>query len=1498
MSFSIKDRVYHITREYVYLGIAVLFLGIAGVMVPQLYDGYVDDVMAETTFSAAATISEEALSHRNILKLQKINGVYYTSYLTPALGGGLGDITIATSTDGVNWGFPYDAVSGTSPKDYGFGYYEQGGYFYAVFSDYNYGNYNTTEIVFTTSSDAITWSATSTVFDLPINGFNPDIFSSMVSSSNYLSFAYYDDDVIAFVVATSTDGSSWSTSTIASDIFGAEGFAVDGNGTMHALYTVPSDENFDQNTQVHLYYASSTDDGNTWTSSVIDRVDYQSYVTEIIGSIAVDNSGNPGIAYYTSDEISDFVWTQDGDEWSWAGDGTVTTSLKYAKYADSDWSSSTIATIPLSIVSTTDGLSMRPSLTFNEDNEAIFAGAWTSFYPNLFVNTDAADTSQFDTTQIDNKSLVNLPSNNVGLSLFYNTSTDDVVFVYSADDGSGSDMDLFFVTSSVLTVETVLDPPSNLAVTPSDTDQINVSWDAVSGATSYVLYRDTNSGFTDTTTVTTTASTSYSDTGLVYGTTYYYKVATVNGAGTGTPSASVNTSTVAWDGSLSTVLSVDTNSFTRLIYANSQYYYFYTNSPDSDYNIYLTTSTDGTDESWSEPNEIVSTIKSITDPVKPIYDILYDSTDDYFGLTYYVSSTGVMAFTTSSDGVTWATNVPIYTELVADNVFMNNLSISDGTSYIAVGYGVNEVAYSSDTGATWSTSSLGLSGDSSSLINIEIDSSGYLHAAYIDESTPAFVYTSSTDNGDTWSSSTIYTASNYDFGHDKFMLDGNERPALLFGDRTSGSYETATGNMYFSVLEDGAWSEGLIREIDFPYTTDSELAFSDLNFYGARPYMVYVGESSYPDFAYSTSTADPFTMNVSENYGSNGEVVGEQGKMSMAYDSSNTTVAVAYVNSSGELKFVTSSMDLVTYTPGTPTAVATSDTTMTVTWSANSNLSGTTYELYNVTDSEVIDTTTEVSYSVTGLTAETSYQFKVRAQYVSDDSLYTDYSANSTAVSTDAADEEEEESTPVTSGGGSSPAPSPPPAPSTAAPASVSVVVTPNAPQAVSVGNASHTVTASAPGADGAVTILIQSDPVTIILKPGEEELIDTDSNFEDDLFVRLDSVDGDNVSLTIAAIDDLEFSINKALSTTDSRNVKLYFNSPEATQMAISDSSDFSGVSFQSYKDEASWILTKGNGTKTIYVRFRTAAGGTRTVTDTIVLEGQDTDQVEQGNECGLTSQKAYKYASSPSVYYVTDDCTKRAFSRSDIFFTYFDSWNDVHLTTKSKLDAISNDTLGFMPLGPNYDPKYGALVKVVSSPRVYLLLGTEKYWITSPDVFTSLNYAWGWIEDVDERLLEKYTTGSEITYTDHHPNYTLVKYENDSKIYRLEPQGDRQVKRWIAGEDAFNSLNFRWDRIVTISEEEVYDTGEELSSASSQVQSSGSYMFSSFLSFGDSGEEVKQLQLKLQELNYLSQDIEVNSHFGPSTKEAVMKLQQEHNLTPAQGYVGPGTRAVLNSL
>ena len=93
-------------------------------------------------------------------------------------------------------------------------------------------------------------------------------------------------------------------------------------------------------------------------------------------------------------------------------------------------------------------------------------------------------------------------------------------------------------TAATATAASTLDPPT----CPSDnTDcltagwhQNAMDWNAVSGATSYTIYWSTSTGVSSSSTaITGITDDNYTHTGLDNGTTYYYRGATVNSAGTG-----------------------------------------------------------------------------------------------------------------------------------------------------------------------------------------------------------------------------------------------------------------------------------------------------------------------------------------------------------------------------------------------------------------------------------------------------------------------------------------------------------------------------------------------------------------------------------------------------------------------------------------------------------------------------------------------------------------------------------------------------------------------------------------------------------------------------------------------------------------------------------------------------------------------------------------------------------------------------------------------------
>jgi glucosylceramidase len=103
-------------------------------------------------------------------------------------------------------------------------------------------------------------------------------------------------------------------------------------------------------------------------------------------------------------------------------------------------------------------------------------------------------------------------------------------YVVSAVNTAGSSGNSNEVSATPQNVITVPAAPLNLTATPGNT-QISLSWSASSGATSYTVKRSTVTGGPYTNVATGITSTSYTNTGLTNGTTYYFVVSAVNSAG-------------------------------------------------------------------------------------------------------------------------------------------------------------------------------------------------------------------------------------------------------------------------------------------------------------------------------------------------------------------------------------------------------------------------------------------------------------------------------------------------------------------------------------------------------------------------------------------------------------------------------------------------------------------------------------------------------------------------------------------------------------------------------------------------------------------------------------------------------------------------------------------------------------------------------------------------------------------------------------------------------
>jgi fibronectin type 3 domain-containing protein len=113
-----------------------------------------------------------------------------------------------------------------------------------------------------------------------------------------------------------------------------------------------------------------------------------------------------------------------------------------------------------------------------------------------------------------------------------------------ATNGTGDSANSNTASATTQSAGSVPAQVTGLSATATSSSQINLSWTAVSGATSYNIYRSTTSGGQGSTPFATgVTGTTYSNSGLSAATTYYYKVAAVNAAGTGAQSAEASATT-------------------------------------------------------------------------------------------------------------------------------------------------------------------------------------------------------------------------------------------------------------------------------------------------------------------------------------------------------------------------------------------------------------------------------------------------------------------------------------------------------------------------------------------------------------------------------------------------------------------------------------------------------------------------------------------------------------------------------------------------------------------------------------------------------------------------------------------------------------------------------------------------------------------------------------------------------------------------------------------
>ncbi len=286
--------------------------------------------------------------------------------------------------------------------------------------------------------------------------------------------------------------------------------------------------------------------------------------------------------------------------------------------------------------------------------------------------------------------------------------------------------------------------------------------------------------------------------------------------------------------------------------------------------------------------------------------------------------------------------------------------------------------------------------------------------------------------------------------------------------------------------------------------------------------------------------------------------------------------------------------------------------------------------------------------------------------------------------------------------------------------------------------------------------------------------------------------------------------------------NVELQLSADsKASQMAISENENFSGVIWQDFSESLTWDLEDGvSGDVTVYAKFRTGKGEVSSVVSDTITINPFVPQVlgEKITDCPLDIGSAYKHPGHSGVWFITTDefdaentsCARRAFKNADIYDSYgLVRWSDVNVVSQSELEEVVEHTIPFIEWGTERTYLHGDLVKTPSDSKVYMLLDGKKHPISSGEVFKDLGLEWSSIVDVSSDVLVSYPTGSEIDGIGSLPEGTLFMYEGAPEVYKLEDGKQRKIKDTTA----FKANGFSWAGVVVLPADHTpFTTGEEI--------------------------------------------------------------------------------------
>jgi len=270
--------------------------------------------------------------------------------------------------------------------------------------------------------------------------------------------------------------------------------------------------------------------------------------------------------------------------------------------------------------------------------------------------------------------------------------------------------------------------------------------------------------------------------------------------------------------------------------------------------------------------------------------------------------------------------------------------------------------------------------------------------------------------------------------------------------------------------------------------------------------------------------------------------------------------------------------------------------------------------------------------------------------------------------------------------------------------------------------------------------------------------------------------------------------SINSGAETATETAVTLTLAATDATDMMISNSSAFTGASWETYATSKSWTLSEASDTATVYAKFRdTYTNASSSINDTITLS------------LGKWGHNPPAPPLPPGIVTPPDDQDEPG-DDEDEYEDEDTETPDVSPETEGDDTTDTTDTPREV-LPPSYNTEQAPpanesvaegtakLVKTQETNTVYVvdLETNTKQVVVNENIFEERGYSWDDIEVVESAELQIYTPAKPVLY----PDGSVLKF-TDNRVYEIN--NDYELT-WIPDEETFEE-DHEWSDIQVLAD------------------------------------------------------------------------------------------------